>query len=67
VSCYVKRHKPPDLFPDDLNFLLNICDYSVTVVGVEWLPFSSINRALASLALEDVVPEDLLSEPTDVI
>jgi hypothetical protein len=21
VSCYVKRRQPPDLFPDDLNFL----------------------------------------------
>jgi hypothetical protein len=50
VSCYVKRRQPPDLFPDDLNFLLNICDYSVTVVGDERLPSSSINRALASLA-----------------
>jgi hypothetical protein len=50
VSCYVKRRQPPDLFPDDLNCLLNICDCSVTVVGYEWLPSSSKNRALASLA-----------------
>jgi hypothetical protein len=50
VSCYVKRRQPPDLFPDDLNCLLNICDCSVTVVGDERLPSSSINRALASLA-----------------
>jgi hypothetical protein len=49
VSCYVKRHQPPDLFPNDLNCLLNICDCSVTVVGDEQLPSSSINRALASL------------------
>jgi hypothetical protein len=49
VSCYVKRRLPPDLFPDDLNCLLNICDCSVTVVGDERLPSSSINRALASL------------------
>jgi hypothetical protein len=45
----VKRRLPPDLFPDDLNCLLNICDCSVTVVGDERLPSSSINRALASL------------------
>jgi hypothetical protein len=32
-----------------LNCLLNICDCSVTVVGDERLPSSSINRALASL------------------
>jgi hypothetical protein len=50
VSCYVKRRQPPNLFPDDLNCLLNICDCSVTVVGDERLPSSSINRALASLA-----------------
>jgi hypothetical protein len=50
VSCYVKRRQPPDLFPDDLNCLLNICDCSVIVVGDEWFPSSSINRALASLA-----------------
>jgi hypothetical protein len=50
VSCYVKRRQPPDLFLDDLNCLLNICDCSVTVVGDERLPSSSINRALASLA-----------------
>jgi hypothetical protein len=50
VSCYVKRRQPPDLFSDDLNCLLNICDCSVTVVGDEQLPSSSINRALASLA-----------------
>jgi hypothetical protein len=49
VSCYKKRCQPPDLFPDNLNFLLNICDCSVTVVGDERLPSSSINRALASL------------------
>jgi hypothetical protein len=50
VSCYVKRCQPPDLFPDDLNCLLNICDCSVTVAGDERLPSSSINRALAALA-----------------
>jgi hypothetical protein len=49
VSCYVKRRQPPDLFVDDLNCLLNICDCSVTVVGDERLPSSSINRALVSL------------------
>jgi hypothetical protein len=49
VSCYVKRRQPPDLFADDLNCLLNICDCSVTVVGDERLPSSSINRALVSL------------------
>jgi hypothetical protein len=50
VSCYVKRRQPPDLFLDDLNCLLNICDCSVTVVGGERLPSSSINSVLASLA-----------------
>jgi hypothetical protein len=49
VSCYVKRRQPPNLFADDLNFLLNICDCSVTVVGDERLTSSSINRALVSL------------------
>jgi hypothetical protein len=49
VSCYVKRRLPPDLFPDDLNGLLNICDCSVTVVGDERLPPASINSLLASL------------------
>jgi hypothetical protein len=50
VSCYVKRRQLPDLFSDDLNCLLNICDCSMTVVGDERLPSSSINRVLASLA-----------------
>jgi hypothetical protein len=50
VSCYVKRRQPPNLFPDGLNRLLNICDCSVTVVGCERLPSSSINSVLASLA-----------------
>jgi hypothetical protein len=49
MSCYVKQRQPPDLFPDDLNCLLNICDYSVTMVGDERFPSSSINRALAAL------------------
>jgi hypothetical protein len=50
VSCYVERCQPPNLFPDDLNCLLNICDCSATMVGDERLPSSSINRALVSLA-----------------
>jgi hypothetical protein len=49
VSCYVKWRQPPDLFPDNLNCLLNICDCSVTMVGDERLPSSSINRALVAL------------------
>jgi hypothetical protein len=49
VSCYVKRCQPPDLFADDLNCLLIICVYSVSVVGDERLPSSSINRVLVSL------------------
>jgi hypothetical protein len=49
VLCYVKRRQPPNLFPGDLNCLLNTCDCSVTVVGDERLLSSSINRALASL------------------
>ena len=50
MSCYVERRQLPDLFPDDLNCLLNICDCSVTMVGDERLPSSSINSALASLS-----------------
>jgi hypothetical protein len=49
VSCCVKRRLPPDLFPDDLNGLLNICNYSVTMVGDERLPPAPINRLPASL------------------
>jgi hypothetical protein len=49
VSCYVKRRLSPDLFPDDLNGLLNTCDCLVTVVGDERLPPASINRLPASL------------------
>jgi hypothetical protein len=49
VSCYVKRRLLSDLFPDDLNCILNICDCSVTVVGDKRLPPAPINRALASL------------------
>jgi hypothetical protein len=49
VSCYVKQRQPPDLFADDLNCLLIICDCSVAVVGDEQLPSSFINRALVSL------------------
>jgi hypothetical protein len=50
VSCYVERRQPPDLFPDGLNCLLNICDCSVIMVGGERLPSSSINSVLASLS-----------------
>jgi hypothetical protein len=45
----MKWRLPPDLFPDDLNGLLNICECSVTVVGDERLPPASINSLLASL------------------
>jgi hypothetical protein len=38
ASCYAKRRLLPDLFPDDLNCLLNNCDCSVIVVGDEQLP-----------------------------
>jgi hypothetical protein len=48
VSCYVKRRQPPDVFPDDLNCILNFCDCSVAVVGGERLPSSSINSVPAS-------------------
>jgi hypothetical protein len=54
VSCYVERRQPPDLFPDGLNCLLNICDCSVTVVGGERLP-SSINSVLASLSSSHIL------------
>jgi hypothetical protein len=46
----MERRQPHDLFPDGLNCLLNICDCSVTVVGGERLPSSSINSVLASLS-----------------
>jgi hypothetical protein len=55
VSCYVKWRQPPDLFLDDLNCLLNICDCSVTVVGGERLPSSSINSVLTSLASSHIL------------
>jgi hypothetical protein len=48
VSYYVKRCKPPDVFPDDLNYTLNFCDCSMAVVGGERLPSSSINSVPAS-------------------
>jgi hypothetical protein len=55
VSCYVERRQPPDLFPDGLNCLLNICDCSVTVVGGERLPSSSINSVLVSLSSSHIL------------
>jgi hypothetical protein len=50
VSCYVKRHQPPDVSSDGLNCILNFCDCSVAMVGGERLSSSSINSALASPA-----------------
>jgi hypothetical protein len=50
VSCYVKRHQPPDVSSDGLNCILNFCDCSMAVVGGERLPSSSINSVLSSLA-----------------
>jgi hypothetical protein len=44
----VKRRKPPDVSSDDLKCIWNFCDCSVTVVGGERLPSSSINSAFAS-------------------
>jgi hypothetical protein len=49
VLCYVKQRLLPDLFPDDLNCLLNTCDCSVIVVEDEQLPLASINRLPALL------------------
>jgi hypothetical protein len=51
----MERRQPPDLFPDDLNCLLNICDCSVTVVGGERLPSSSINSVFASLSSSHIL------------
>jgi hypothetical protein len=51
----MERRQPPDLFPDGLNCLLNICDYSVTVVGGERLPSSSINSVLVSLSSSHIL------------
>jgi hypothetical protein len=56
VSCYVERRQPPDVFPDDLNCILNFCDCSVAVVGGERLPSSSINSVLTSLASSHLLP-----------
>jgi hypothetical protein len=55
MSCYVKRHQPPDVSSDGLNFILNFCDCSVAVVGGERLPSSSINSALASPAFSHLL------------
>jgi hypothetical protein len=55
VSCYVKRRQPPDVSSDGLNCILNFCDCSVTVVGGERLPSSSINSDLASLAFSHLL------------
>jgi hypothetical protein len=44
----VKRRQPPDVSSDGLKCILNFCDCSVTVVGGERLPSSSINSAFAS-------------------
>jgi hypothetical protein len=63
VLCYVKRCQPPDLFPGDLNCLLNTGDCSVTMVGDEWLLSSSINRALASLASSHISQPLLACSP----
>jgi hypothetical protein len=50
VSCYVERCQPPDVFPDDLNCILNFCDCLVVVVGGERLPSPCINSVLVSPA-----------------
>jgi hypothetical protein len=44
----VRRRQPPDVSSDGLKCILNFCDCSVTVVGGERLPSSSINSAFAS-------------------
>jgi hypothetical protein len=44
----VKRRQPPDVSSEGLKCILNFCDCSVTVVGGERLPSSSINSAFAS-------------------
>ena len=48
MLCCVKRRQPPDVSSDGLKCILNFCDCSVTVVGGERLPSSSINSAFAS-------------------
>jgi hypothetical protein len=48
VLYCVKRCQPPDVSSDGLKCILNFCDCSVTVVGGERLPSSSINSAFAS-------------------
>jgi hypothetical protein len=44
----VKRRQPPDVSSDGLKCILNFCDCSVTMVGGERLPSSSINSVFAS-------------------
>jgi hypothetical protein len=44
----VKWRQPPDVSSDGLKCILNFCDSSVTVVGGERFPSSSINSAFAS-------------------
>jgi hypothetical protein len=48
VLCCVERRQPPDVSSDGLKCILNFCDCSMTVVGGERLPSSSINSAFAS-------------------
>jgi hypothetical protein len=50
VSCYVNWRQPHGVSSDGLNCILNFCDCSMTVVGGERLPSSSINSVLASPA-----------------
>jgi hypothetical protein len=51
----VKRRKLPDVSSDGLKCILNFCDCSVTVVGGERLPSSSINSAFASLVFSHLL------------
>jgi hypothetical protein len=51
----VKRRQPPDVSSDGLKCILNFCDCSVTVVGGERLPSSSINSAFASLVFSHLL------------
>jgi hypothetical protein len=64
VLCYVKRRLPRDLFLDDLNCLLNMCDCSVTMLGDEWLPPASINRLSASLVSSHIFWPFVAYSPT---
>jgi hypothetical protein len=55
-----------DLFPDDVNGLLNTCDCSVTMVGDEQLPPTPLNRLPALLVSSHIFRSFVTYSPTFV-